>query len=52
MKGIGLRWSGCSHQQTFERDAPSIILKISARKSYETAVTPHRSFSKVHRMTD
>jgi hypothetical protein len=33
LKGIGLRWSGCSHQQTFKRDAPSIILKISARKS-------------------
>jgi hypothetical protein len=26
-------WSGCSHQQTFKRDAPSIILKISARES-------------------
>jgi hypothetical protein len=52
LKGIGLRWSGCSHQQTLKRDGPSIILKIRARNSYSTAVTPQHIFAKVHRMTD
>jgi hypothetical protein len=52
LKGIGLRWSGCSHQPTLKRDAPSIILKIRARNSYSTAVTPQHIFAKGHRMTD
>jgi hypothetical protein len=52
LKGIGLRWSGWSQQQTLQRDAPAIILKIRARHSYSTAVTPQHIFVTGHQMMD
>ena len=27
LKGIGLRWFGCGHQQTLKRDAPAYLFK-------------------------